>query len=126
MPMIYMEKKRGGNKHKKPEKMELKNSKVKGKRYAATFYDSNGEKIKTTNFGAKYMDSYPIHHDDARRQRFRDRFGKLIHKDSNDITKPITLADRVLWNRKTVRESLRDIEKTYAIKTIDKRTDEIR
>jgi len=49
---------------KKPKKMEIKNSKAKGKRYAATFYDEDNNKLKTVNFGAKFMDSYPIHKDE--------------------------------------------------------------
>lgn len=106
--------------------MIIEDSRAKGKRYRATFLDAEGEKLKTVNFGAATMDSYPIHRDDARRQRFRDRFGKLIRENVSDITRPITLANQVLWNRPTVAASLRDVSKRYKIKVKDNRQDGIK
>ena len=42
-------------------KVSITASSAKGKKYTAIFYDNDGKKIKTVNFGAKGMNDYIIY-----------------------------------------------------------------
>jgi hypothetical protein len=85
----------------------------KDKKYRAVFYDDDDNKIKHTDFGAKGMSDFTIHKDEERKERFLNRFRKLIEKHKDDQTKPITLSTMVLWNKPTLKASWSDYKKHF-------------
>lgn len=97
-------------------KVKLYISPLKNKKFRAIFYKDNGEKIKHTDFGAKGMSDFIEHKNEERKQRFKNRFQKLINKYKNDATKPMTLSDMVLWNKPDLEKSWKDYKKTYNLK----------
>lgn len=85
----------------------LFHSPLKSKKYRVVFYDEDDKELQHTDFGAKGMSDFTIHNDGDRKQRFINRFQKLIKKDKNDPTKPITLSLWLLWNKSTLEKSWR-------------------
>ena len=82
------------------------------KRYKAIFYDDNGDKLKTTTFGDKRYENYTIHKDNKRKELYRKRH----HKDKiNDPMSAGALSWYLLWNFKTMKESIKDYEKRFNI-----------
>ena len=82
------------------------------KRYKVIFYDDDGDKIKTTQFGDKRYENYTIHKDEKRKELYRKRH----HKDNiNDPMSAGALSWWVLWNLKTINDSIRDYEKRFNI-----------
>lgn len=82
------------------------------KRYKAIFYDDNGDKIKTIQFGDKRYENYTIHKNEKRKELYRKRH----HKDK--INEPMTagaLSWWILWNLKTMNESIKDYEQRFNI-----------
>ena len=63
---------------------EIGYSKVKNKKYFVITIDN-----KKVNFGSSLYSDYLSHHNDERRQRFKDRFKTLYDKFKNDYNKPI-------------------------------------
>lgn len=91
----------------------LYESPLKNKKYRVVFFDKDDNKIKHTDFGAKNMSDFTIHKDTERKKRYLTRFKKLIQKDKDDFTKPITLATFLLWNKPTLRESWINYKKHF-------------
>ena len=82
------------------------------KRYKAVFYDDNGDKIKTTQFGDKRYENYTIHKDDKRKELYRKRH----HKDNiDDPMSAGALSWWLLWNEPTIEQSVRDYKKRFNI-----------
>ena len=94
-------------------KVLLFNSPKKDKKYRAVFYDDDNNKLKHSDFGAKGMSDFTIHKNEERKQRYLNRFSKLIEKDKDDPTKPITLSTMVLWNKPTLKASWLDYKKHF-------------
>ena len=86
----------------------IKNSTRKDKKYMLV--TPEGKKI---HFGSD-MENYTIHKDDKRKERYIAR-----HNNSReDWTKinPGALSRYILWNKPTIRESIKDFEKRFNIK----------
>ena len=82
------------------------------KRYKAIFYDDNGDKIKSTQFGDKRYENYTIHKDEKRKELYKKRH----HKDKiNDPMTAGALSWWILWNKPTIEQSIRDYEKRFNI-----------
>lgn len=82
------------------------------KKYEMVF-DVDG-KVKKISFGAKTYSDYTMHHDDERKQRYIAR-----HEAKEDWTQPMkagTLSRFILWNKKTIDESLNDYMKRFKLK----------
>ena len=93
----------------------LQDGTAKGKRYKAIFYDENGDKIKTTQFGSSSHENFTIHRDKQRRELYRKRH----HKDK--IDEPYSagaLSWYLLWNKPTFKQSIKDYEERFGIKHI--------
>ncbi len=76
-----------------------------------TLLTETGE--KKVSFGAKGYSDYTIHKDDARKARYLKR-----HEKNENWTDPLTagtLSRYILWNKKTVSESLKDYLKHFKI-----------
>ncbi len=97
-------------------KVLLLQSPKKDKKYRVVFYNKNTETISFTDFGAKGMSDFTIHKDKERKQKFLQRFSKLIEKHKNDPTKPITLSKYILWNKPTLKASWTDYKKQFNLK----------
>lgn len=82
------------------------------KRYKAIFYDEKGDKIKTTQFGDKRYENYTIHKDEKRKELYKKRH----HKDNiDDPMSAGALSWWILWNKQTMKESIKDYEKRFNI-----------
>ena len=99
---------------KKPYKVVIKKSPIKGKKKMAIFYDKEGKKIKTTHFGGAGYSDYTKHKDNERKERYIKR-----HKSNEKWNKPMTagsLSRYVLWNKKTYKASVNDYKKRFNLK----------
>ncbi len=68
---------------------------------------------KTISFGAKGYSDYTIHKDDERKERYMKR-----HKSNENWSDPKTAgfyAKHILWNRKTIKESIADTNKKFGL-----------
>ena len=73
---------------------------------------------KTIHFGAKGYSDYTIHKDFNRKMRYIQR-----HKDKENWTKRGIntsgfWAKHILWNKPTIKESIKNVESKYNIKII--------
>jgi hypothetical protein len=94
----------------------LQDGTAKGKRYKAIFYDEDGNKIKTTQFGSSFHENFTIHRDKQRRELYRKRH----HKDK--IDEPYSagaLSWWILWNKPTLEASIKDYARRFKIKYIE-------
>lgn len=84
------------------------------KKYMVSFINPKSGRMKTIHFGAKGMSDYTIHKDDERKQRYIDRHQK--NEDWTDITKSGTWSRYLLWQEKTLKKSIKEMEKKFKIK----------
>ena len=87
----------------------LKKSLKPAKKYDAVFIDD--EKEKVVSFGAAGMSDFTIHKDEARKERYLNRHRKNENWDKPDT--PGSLSRYILWNKKTLRASVRDFKKRF-------------
>jgi len=95
------------------KRVEIKPSKIKGKKLTAVFYEDN-KKIKTTHFGAAGMSDFTINKDPQRKQRYLNR-----HRARENWNAPMTagaLSRWILWNKKTREASIRDFKNRFNYK----------
>jgi hypothetical protein len=85
-------------------------SERKGKKWVATFLDDNG-KYKHTHFGSAGMDDYTLTGDVTARHRYWLRH----HKDlrTNNPTRAGYLSFYLLWNKPTLKESIKFYKKKF-------------
>ncbi len=81
------------------------------KKYDAVFIDD--EKEKVVSFGAAGMSDFTIHKDEARKERYLNRHRKNENWDKPDT--PGALSRYILWNKKTLRGSIRDFKKRFGV-----------
>ena len=79
------------------------------KKYVATI--TNDGIIKDIYFGAAGFQDYTIHKDDERKERYIKRHAKRENWD-NPLTSGF-YSRWVLWNKKTIEESIDDINKRF-------------
>ena len=79
-------------------------------------YDSKGNLIKkkTLNFGAKGYDDYTLSNNETKKINYIKRHEKRENFD--DIYTNGFWSKNLLWNKKTIRESIKDIENKYNVK----------
>lgn len=78
--------------------------------------DDSGKKIK---FGHRDYDDYTIHKDDDRKKRYLNRHSS--RENAKDIRTAGFWATNILWNKKSIRASMADIQKKFRVKIILKR-----
>ena len=86
----------------------LKKSNVKNKRYSL-INETTNEKY---DFGHKEYDNYTIHKDEDRKRAYLKRSKNL---NNNNELNNNTLARMILWNKPTIRRSIKDVEKKFNI-----------
>ncbi len=95
-------------------KVEIKPSTNKNKKYMAIFFDDNNKRIKTTHFGSKGMSDFTINKDKERKERYLKR-----HQKRENWNAPMTagaLSRWILWNKPTLKGSIRDYKKRFNLK----------
>lgn len=80
------------------------------KKLMAVFETDDGGK-KTTHFGQAGADDYTITKDKEQRDRYRDRHRKDL--DTKDPTRAGFLSWFILWNKPTIKESIKDYKKRF-------------
>lgn len=95
-------------------KVEIKPSTNNNKKYMAIFFDDNNKRIKTTHFGAKGMSDFTIHKDKERKERYLKRHQK--RENWNDPKTAGALSKWILWNKPTLKGSIRDYKKRFNLK----------
>ena len=94
--------------------MVIEKATAKNKKWKAIFYDDQGKKIKTVQFGSGGMSDFTIHKDKERKQRYLDR-----HKKRENWNDPMTagaLSRWILWNKPTLDGSIKDFKKRFKLK----------
>ena len=86
----------------------LKKSSNPKKKYDAIFED--GKKI---SFGASGYSDFTIHKDEERKQRYIARHQK--NENWNDLETAGTFSRYILWNKPTLKESIKDMENKFYI-----------
>ena len=85
---------------------EIKQSTNKNKKYTMIFKNKKTGRTKAVHFGDNRYEDYTMHKDDERKKRYINRHKK--NENWNDPTKAGTLSRFILWNKPTIRESLKD------------------
>jgi len=91
----------------------LRKSLKPAKKYDAVFEQESGRE-KTISFGAAGMSDFTKHRDEARKERYLKRHSGM----GENWEKPDTagaLSKWILWNKKTVRASLKDYKKHFGV-----------
>ena len=92
----------------------LEKSNRKDKKYMVSWINPKSGRVKSIHFGAKGMSDYTIHKDDERKQRYINRHQK--RENFNDLGKSGAWALNILWNKRTLKDSIKDMEKKFNIK----------
>ena len=90
----------------------LRKSLKSAKKYDAVFETDEGRE-KVVSFGAAGMSDFTLHHDEERKERYLNRHRKREHWDKPDT--PGALSRYILWNKKTIKASLRDYKKRFGV-----------
>ena len=92
-------------------------SNLKTKKYTVKFINEQTGRINTIHFGAAGMSDYTLHKDDKRKALY-----KLRHANDNinDLSYAGAWSMHVLWNKKTLEESIKDMEKRFKITITDR------
>jgi hypothetical protein len=77
---------------------------------------------KTVHFGASGMNDYTKHHDDERKQRYIDRHKKTENWGTTGYESAGFYAKHVLWNKKTLKASVDDMNKQFKHLTVKMRS----
>jgi hypothetical protein len=96
-------------------KLEIKPSTAKNKKWTAIFYDDEGKKIKTSQFGDSRYQDYTQHKDKKRRDKYRDRHKKDLA--SGDYMKPGFLSYYILWGQSVALDkNIKAYKKRFKLK----------
>ena len=91
--------------------ISITKSPKKEKKLRATF--CNKGRVKHVDFGASGYSDFTIHKDPARKERYKNR-----HSAREDFDAPMTpgaLSLWILWNKTTVRESIKDYKRRFKL-----------
>ena len=96
-------------------KLEIKPSTAKNKKWTAIFYDDEGKKIKTSQFGDSRYQDYTQHKDKKRRDKYILRHKKDL--DSGDYMKPGFLSYYILWGPYTdIKKNISSFKRRFKLK----------
>ena len=94
--------------------LKIKKSNKTDKKLMAIFENCQTGRKKTTHFGAAGMSDFTLHKDIERKKRYINR-----HYKNENWDNPITagaLSRWILWNKKTLQESIVDYKKMFKFK----------
>lgn len=92
-------------------KVVIKPSTRSKKKKMAVFYDKQGNRVKTTHFGAYGMSDYTKHKDADRKHRYLTRHKK--RENWNDFTSAGSLSRYILWGETTLRKSIEKYKQRF-------------
>ena len=78
-------------------------------------YDSNKKKL--LSFGANGYTDYLESNDDKKKHAYIERH--KVNEDWTDLTKAGTWSRYILWNKKSLRDSIHNMEQMFKIKIIN-------
>ena len=87
-------------------------SNLKTKKYTVKFINQATNKINTIHFGAYSYYDYTITNNDERKRLYIKRH---INDNINDLSYAGAWSMHVLWNKKSLEESIKDMEKRFKI-----------
>ena len=90
-------------------------SNLKTKKYTVKFINEQTRRINTIHFGAAGMSDYTLHKDNRRKALYIKRH---INDNINDLNFAGCWSMNLLWNKKTLEESIKDMEQTFKITII--------
>ena len=83
------------------------------KKYMVKFINEDTGRLNTLHFGDNRYDSYETHNDKYRKLAYERRHSK---EDWNDLKTSGAWSKGLLWNKKSLDESIKDMEKQFNIK----------
>jgi hypothetical protein len=84
------------------------------KKMKAVFYNEEGKKVKTTQFGQKGASDYTINKDPVRKKAYIDRH--KARENWSDKVSAGALSRWVLWNQTSKKASIADYKKRFKLK----------
>jgi len=93
-------------------KVSVSRSERKGKKLKIVIDDG---KQKTIHIGSEGMEDYTTHGDDSRKKRYTDRHKKREDWTKSGITTAGFWAKHLLWNKKTLQDSKKDISSRFNV-----------
>ena len=94
----------------------LYNSTNPKKKYMVKFINQATNKINTIHFGAYSYYDYTITNNDERKRLYIKRH---INDNINDLSYAGAWSMHVLWSKKSLEESIKDMERTFKITITD-------
>jgi len=96
-------------------KIIIEKGTAKNKKWTATFYNDEGKKVKTSQFGDSRYQDYTQHKDKKRRDKYRERHKKDLA--SGDYMKPGFLSFYILWGESTsLSTNIKNYKKKFKLK----------
>ena len=96
-------------------RVEIKSGTAKNKKWKAIFYNDQGKKIKTSQFGDNRYQDYTQHKDKKRRDKYRERHKKDLA--SGDYMKPGFLSYYILWGQSAkLSSNINSYKKKFKLK----------
>lgn len=95
---------------------ELSKSSKKDKKWSITFMNTKTKRENTVHFGAKGYSDYTIHNDDVRKSNYLKRHRKRENWTKSGMNTAGFWSRYLLWNKKTVELSKKNIEDRFNIK----------
>lgn len=84
------------------------------KKYKIVISNPDNNRNKTIFFGASNYDDYTIHKDKDRKRRYISRHS--LKENWNDPRTAGFYSRFILWNKPTIKESIKDIKRRFGIK----------
>ena len=96
-------------------KMVIEKATAKNKKFKAIFFDDQGKKLKTVQFGSAGMSDFTIHKDKERRARYRKRHKKDL--DTKDFKRAGYLSYYILWGDSSdLQTAIKDYKSRFKLK----------
>ena len=95
----------------------LYNSTNPKKKYMVKFINQTTGRLNTIHFGAAGMSDYTLHKDDKRKTLYIKRH---INDNITDLNFAGCWSWWLLWNKKTLEASIKDMEKRFKITIINR------
>ena len=86
------------------------------KKYMVKFLNQTTKKINTIHFGSAGMSDYTLNNDDKRKALYTKRHQ---NDNINDLNYAGAWSMNLLWNKKTLEESIKDMENRFKINIIN-------
>ena len=86
------------------------------KKFMVKFLNQTTNKINTIHFGSAGMSDYTLNKDDRRKKLYQTRHQ---NDNINDLNYPGCWSMNLLWNKKSIEASIKDMEKRFKINIIN-------